>query len=215
MKTRNFIITIATNVQYAEKRGEKIFYITEICEDIDIHNKLTYDKICDFIKKNKLNYIDFNIKSNLCKLTEHTHSNNSNLENLNTRKEHDKHTKIKLSLNSKELSRIKTKVLGKLKGINVLECINKIEDESFKLEVLESDVKYLIKSKNNELENRIQKMYIFGNKERRELMNNKDFSRIYFIEITFKIVPKCYRPYKILTIATLDNKDNKIIIVGF
>ena len=45
-------------------------------------------------------------------------------------------------------------------------------------------------------------------------MGNKNYPE-YFIDITFKIVPKCYRPYKILTIATLDIKENKTIIVGF
>ena len=91
---------------------------------------------------------------------------------MNIRKEYDKYSKIKLLLNTKEPSRTKTKVLGKLKGINILDCINKIEDESFKLEVLESDVKYEVKGKNNVLENKIQKIYIFGYKERLELMNN-------------------------------------------
>ena len=110
------------------------------------------------------------------------------LENLNIRKEYDKYSQIKLLLNTKELSRIKSKVLGKLKGINILECIKKIEDESFKLEVLESDIKYIVKCKNIKLENRIQKIYIFGNQERLELMNNNNFPE-YFIDITFKIVP--------------------------
>ena len=63
----------------------------------------------------------------------------------------------------------------------------------------------MIKNKNNVLENRVQKIYIFGNKERLELIVNNNYPE-YFIDITFKIVPKCYRPYKILTIATLDIK---------
>ena len=103
---------------------------------------MSYDKFCEYIKNNKISYIDFHIKSNQSKLIEYIYSNNSNLENLNIRKEYYKYTKIKLLLNTKELSRIKSKVLGKLKGINILECIKKIEDESFKLEVLEFDIKY-------------------------------------------------------------------------
>ena len=66
----------------------------------------------------------------------------------------------------------------------------KIEDKSFKLEVLESDNKYSVKCKNNKIENRIQKIYIFGNKERLELINNNNFPE-FFIDITFKIDPKC------------------------
>ena len=43
-------------------------------------------------KKNKLNYIDFNIKYNKCKLIEYIYFNNCNQENLKKRKEYDKYT---------------------------------------------------------------------------------------------------------------------------
>lgn len=37
----------------------------------------------------------------------------------------------------------------------------------------------------------------------------------YFIDEAFKIVPKKYKPYKILTVATIDYKNNKSILIGF
>jgi len=36
-----------------------------------------------------------------------------------------------------------------------------------------------------------------------------------FLDITFKIIPKIWRPYKLFTISTIDNKENKIIFIGF
>lgn len=38
------------------------FYITQECKDINTHNKLSYEKLSEFIDKNKLNLIDFNNK---------------------------------------------------------------------------------------------------------------------------------------------------------
>ena len=37
-------------------------------------------------------------------------------------------------------------------------------------------------------------------------MNNNDIE--YFIDTTFKIMPKKYNPYKLLTIATIDYMNN-------
>ena len=37
----------------------------------------------------------------------------------------------------------------------------------------------------------------------------------YFLDITFKIIPKCYRPYKLLTIASIDKENSKTILICF
>ena len=36
----------------------------------------------------------------------------------------------------------------------------------------------------------------------------------YFIYGTFKIVPKKYKPYKIMTISSIDHKNYKSILIG-
>jgi len=36
-----------------------------------------------------------------------------------------------------------------------------------------------------------------------------------FIDETFKIIPKKYKPYKMFTVATIDYKNNKSILIGF
>jgi len=36
-----------------------------------------------------------------------------------------------------------------------------------------------------------------------------------FLDITFKIIPKIWRSYKLFTISTIDNKENKTILIGF
>ena len=85
----------------------------------------------------------------------------------------------------------------------------------YNLEILSTDIKYSIKnSKNNKEEDRAQKIIVFGIKERMELFKNKNINE-YFIDITFQIIPKCYRPYKFMTIASLDPLKNQTILICF
>jgi len=80
---------------------------------------------------------------------------------------------------------------------------------------MSNDIKYYIDKGNNSIDNeRKQKIIIFGNKDRLNKMMSKDYYE-YFIDITFKIEPKCYRPYKLMTNAIIDNKENRAILIGF
>ena len=159
--------------------------------------------------------IDFKIKKNQTNLLEYIYQHITNRETINIVEEFRKYTKCELLLNNKEISRIKCKILGKYKDITILECLDKIINEGYDLEIMSEDVKYDIKLKNsNKITERKQKIIIFGNKSRLNLMKKKDYIE-YCIDITFKIIPKCYHPYKLLTIATLDNDNIKTILVGF
>ena len=167
------------------------------------------------MKNNSFQLIDFQIKKNQTFLIEYIFNHNTNIDKINIIEEFRKYTKSKLLLNSKEISRIKCQILGKLKGITILECLEKIKCQEFELEVMCEDVKYEIEiKKDNTSQERKQKIIIYGNKFRLNLKNKPEYIE-YFIDITFKVIPKCYRPYKLLTIATIDNKNMKTILVGF
>ena len=159
--------------------------------------------------------IDFKIKKNQIYLLEYIYNNNKNIENINIIEEFRNYTKCELLLNNKEISRIKCHILGKFKSITILEYLEKLKNEEFDLEIMSQDVKYDIKLKNsNKITERKQKIIIFGNKSRLNLMKKTEYIE-YFIDITFKVILKCYRPYKLLTIATIDNDNIKTILVGF
>ena len=74
-----------------------------------------------------------------------------------------------------------------------------------------SDKLYYLK--NNKIE-RKEKIIAFGLKDRLNLMKNSLYNE-YFLDITFKIIPKCYRPYKLLTIASIDKENCKAILICF
>ena len=74
-----------------------------------------------------------------------------------------------------------------------------------------TDVLYNLKK--NKIE-RKEKIIVFGLKDRLNLLKNTLYNE-YFLDITFKIIPKCYRPYKLLTIASIDKESGKTILICF
>ena len=43
-------------------------------------------------------------------------------------------------------------------------------------------------------------------------MNNEEFKE-YFIDLTFKLILKKFKNYKLLTIASIDNEENKTLLI--
>lgn len=137
------------------------------------------------------------------------------IENIDIKKEFVKYSKNKFLLTDKEISYIKSKIFGTLRNLSLEECVYKLKDPIYNLEIYSTDIKYSIKNiKNNKVEDRNQKIIVYGIKERSEYFKNKDIKE-YFIDITFKKIHKCYRPYKLMTIASLDPIKNHIIQICF
>ena len=67
---------------------------------------------------------------------------------------------------------------------------------------------------NNKKLEREENIIIFGNKNRLLLMKNNDYNE-YYIDSTFKIIPRKFNNYKLLTIATNDISNNLTLLIGF
>ena len=116
------------------------------------------------MKNNKINKIEFNNKKNQSLLIEYIYRNNKdNIPFINIKDEIIKYTTESILLNNKEISRIKSKVVGKLKDLTLTQCLEKIIHNEFSLEIMSKDLKYNIKlnSKNRNVE-RSEKIIIFG-----------------------------------------------------
>ena len=62
--------------------------------------------------------------------------------------------------------------------------------------------------------NRKETLIFFGNKESFKLLKDGNFIE-FFIDVTFKIIPKCYKPHKLISLVALDNKSNQTKIICF
>ena len=75
--------------------------------------------------------------------------------------------------------------------MDLLELINKISNESIKIDIYSYDTKYKYQNKKNKLEDREEKIIIFDLKDGIELLNNERCHE-FFIDSIFKIIPKKY-----------------------
>jgi hypothetical protein len=83
--------------------------------------------------------------------------------------------------------------------------IEKLKLEEPNLYSLINDLNYNIKIKNKD-ENRSQRLIFFGLKNNLLILKNNCSE--YFIDKTFKIIPKAFRPYKLFVLSDI-NKENK------
>ena len=150
-----------------------------------------------FLKK-KFIVIDFNSKK-MQKYLKKIIELNKNIDNINIKDEYYKLTKIALKLNTNEISKIKTSIRGEYKGLTLLECIKKLKELNEEKDFNSQDIKYNIKLNNNKIETKEEKIIALGIKNNLELMNIIDFND-YFIDITFKVIPKKFRHNKIETV---------------
>ena len=66
---------------------------------------------------------------------------NKKEDNIDAKKEFIKYTKEKFILSNSEISKIKSKIYGKLRGLILEECIKKINDPNFILQIYEHTFK--------------------------------------------------------------------------
>ena len=193
----------------------KKFTITKSCKLNKNHNKLSFELFKALANKNEFNLIDFTIKKNQTNLIQYIYSNAENVENINIKKEYLKYTRIRLLINYKELSKIKCDIIGQFRGLSLIDCIKKIKSSEFEIDTLSQDIIYEIKSnKANKNITRKQTIIIFGNKDNLNLLKDANYYE-FFVDVTFKIIPKCYKPYKLLSLASIDNNNNKTKIICF
>ena len=77
-----------------------------------------------------------------------------------------------------------------------------------------TDINYNLKNNNKKEINRKQRLIFFGLNKNFSL-SNKNETNEFFIELTFKIVPKNFRPYKLMVISGLPKTLNNPILLCF
>lgn len=190
------------------------FYVTKICSLSSLHNNISYNEFVNLFDLKKLSLIDFNLKKMQKYLITKIFEDNKNYNSINVKSEYIKYTKIDLKLNSNEISQIKSTVIGKYRGLTLTACIDKLKEENENIEISSQDIKYYYKTKNNNIESRDEKIIVIGLKKNLNIMKNKEYDD-YFLDITFKVIPKKFRPNKLLTIATVDKINNTTLIIAF
>ena len=179
--------------------NNKKFIITEYCDKKIAHLTIDYDEFVNLYEAK--NYKQINFEDNIIqkyyliyyinKLNDISYSKLA-IDFFNL-------TKIKFNISNSQFYRIKNNTIDNYKGLSLIELINKIKIEIPDLYININDVKYNINIKNKNIE-RQQTIIFFGIKKNFDLFNAKITKEI-FLEITFKIIPRNFYPYKLLVIA--------------
>lgn len=107
-----------------------------------------------------------------------------------------------LNISSYEISQLRSDIFNKYNKKNSFELIENIKDNSLELDIKSSFIKYKYKNDKDKVEEREQKTIVFGNIEGINFLDQEN-SKEYFVDTTFKIIQKKFRPNKLLTISAL------------
>ena len=193
--------------------NNKKFIITEYCDKKIAHLTIDYDEFVNLYEAK--NYKQINFEDNIIqkyyliyyinKLNDISYSKLA-IDFFNL-------TKIKFNISNSQFYRIKNNTIDNYKGLSLIELINKIKIEIPDLYININDVKYNINIKNKNIE-RQQTIIFFGIKKNFDLLDTKITKEI-FLDITFKIIPRNFYPYKLLVIAGITQKEKKPKILTF
>ena len=106
---------------------------------------------------------------------------------------------IPLNLTKNEISKEKTKALGIFKNFELLDLCKKLTTNDIKVNINSTDIFYDYENKNKKIkEKRKEKVIFITTDKMEEDIKNKDIEN-YFIDITYRIIPKNKKNYKLLT----------------
>jgi len=182
----------------------KLFY--KSCNFKIEHEDYNYDRFINLIKNNKYDKIDMNLRKYQRYYIRFLFNNKEIFDknvaiNSIFKKFGDK---IKIKITDIDISYEKSNAFIIDKKDTLEEILKYLNKDTNNLIIKVYDVEYNYKqyNKNNKKEaitKRIQKIIFFGTQSMFNNLNNNNIEQ-YFIDITYKIVPLKYKPYKLLII---------------
>ena len=193
---------------------EKNVIITNLCSTKVEHNLIEYDTFANLMNHKKTKELNFNEKKMQKYFVYYCINNNSNIDNPTIKKKFKELTGFELKLTLTNLSNIRNKVNNNYKNIPLEELIPKIglKVDNFKYYIV--DFLYEYKKANNNIIKRNQRIFIFGAEDNILLLDHKK-TKEFFLDITFKIIPKVFRPYKLLIISGISNNNENPQLMCF
>ena len=118
-----------------------------------------------------------------------------------------KEFKADFLLKQKEINDIKYQIDKNFNKLDFYELYKNITLEKEKyLEINSYDIKYNISISNKDTE-RKEKLIFINTKKMRDLIDNEHVDN-FFMDITYQIIPKNRKPYKLLTLSCINSETN-------
>lgn len=114
---------------------------------------------------------------------------------------------INIRLSKEELNKEKHLGLGIYNKLDIISLCKKITDEDKNIKVHSVDIFYDYINNKNKKENREEKVVALTTDLMKAKLSVENINN-YFIDVTYKIIPKSFRRYKMMTIACKDKITN-------
>lgn len=196
-----------------EKESGKIYIYQKCNNNNEKHNKIDFEEFKDsYYKKqyNKLNmnkiiFQKFYIK---CLVLDNKITNYTDAI-FNFKKDFKD---INFLLTKDDVNYIKNANTENTNNLTIEELTKSLKTfrEDIIIDIYPINTEY--KNSNNILENREQNIIIISTKETISYFKS---SKQFGLDLTFKIIPISYKPYKLMSIYAIDKETNKIVIVCF
>ena len=181
--------------------------VNEFC-DLNIkHEILSYNELIKKIKDKDFNGINFEDSKIQKYFIKYLINEDNTIENSSILNKYNKLTKHNITLTKSQIAKIRNKLLDNYNNLTLIELLENIKINVPDLVINIIDIKYDYKEKNKNIE-REQRIFLFGTKKRL-LDLNHNYTKEVFLDITFKVIPKKFRPYKLMVISGINIKDNK------
>ena len=192
-------------------KNTKELIITNLCDTNIEHLKIDFTEFINLYETNNFKNLNFNDEY-IQKLFILYMINKKNITDYNLI--NNKLVEIsgaKLKLSKSQISKIKSKNNKEYIGLDLNQLLEKIKLTIPDLFVEITDFNYEIKIKNKDCK-RSNRLYFFGLKKNLEIIETKNLDEI-FLDITFKIIPPKFRPYKLLVIIGMSKVHKKPKII--
>ena len=120
---------------------------------------------------------------------------------------------IDFKITEDSFQKIKTSILGSVKNKTIEDICKSLKYNNNDNIVEIYPINTEFKNHNNIIEKRNQNIILIGNKEMITYLNSEKATQ-YGIDCTYRIIPRSYKPYKLLTIYAIDTIKNKSIIAA-
>ena len=174
---------------------------------------LFYDEFIKLIEDKKFDNLDFTDIKIQTFFVYYLINKNNEIDNSTIINKFNSIAKYEFKVSRSNISKIRKKLTDNCKGNDIYELIKKLKLQIPNLIVNVHDISYEIKIK-KQAETRTQRIIYFGTKDRLEKLNNK-ICEEFFADVTFQIIPKKMRPYKLLIISGIAKGEIKATSLCF
>ena len=177
------------------------------------HNKITFNEFYKLYNENKIDINTIKEKEDERYLIRAIIKKNQSIVNEKIREIFFEICKKNTTISNTEINTIRKKEIGIFNNLDLIDLCKKLTNNIIAFNIYSFDTMYNI-SKKNIVIKKEQKAIIIDNKNTYAFLN-KENNDEYFIDITFKIMPKKYTNYKLMIITCINKKTNSTKICCF